>query len=130
MGLLLQLTALSFAVPTAIAVSSGLWATGTVLALNAVVSFAVHAPGRVARTILDTLDNLLVIGWVAVNARLLVRPGPMPLKIGAALCAIGCAMLANVRLQCSLNSRRRIIMHAWMHILGVVGTVLLVSQSD
>lgn len=83
---MLQLTSLLFLVPAFEAYRAGLLLPSAVYTTNAVVSFAVHRPGRLPNfDWIDVIDHLCIGLWVAVNLSMVRLTPPF---IPAILCAI------------------------------------------
>lgn len=122
----LQLSSLTFLVPSFLAVVAGHELAGVVLGLNAAVSWAVHEPGRPpAYTSLDLLDNVVVTLWVATNVQLWLANVDPVHRAAALVCAVCCGVLRFTRQQWPKHSAARVGQHVAMHLLGTAGTSLL-----
>lgn len=124
---LLQLTAATFLVPSALCVAQikpvGVFVYGG----NAVCSVYAHRPDRTAEdSWTDTVDNVMVAIWVGYNCFLLYN---LSLQVYQLAIALGCAVVVlglKIRTkQLDYRSKKRYAVHAAMHLSGSIGSCFL-----
>ena len=127
---LLQLSALSFFAPALACVVLKMPVGVTVYSGNAVCSVYAHRPERSAEdTWADVVDWIMVAIWVGYNAFLVVD-AKFDLKFlpAAAVMAIGVLVARIWTKQLEYRSVKRYILHAAMHLMGAVGSLLLLIE--
>ena len=124
---LLQVSALFFCVPIAVASMRGKWAVAVLVSILLWTTAVSHSETKIlvySRTI-DYLDRVLILCVSSVNVYLLLTSEASPwLLLTSAIVAAATLCLSFVRRQISVQKWRRFI-HAAMHATGATSSALL-----
>jgi hypothetical protein len=124
----LQVSALQFLAPFAIAFAQGRLFLTWILLVNTMVSLVVHRPKRSAgRETIDDVDNAAVAAWALANAMVVVEDPWRPNVWFAGVCAAMVGGFAWLRLKLDKRGYRRIVIHVLMHTAGAAGTSVLLA---
>ena len=123
----LQVTSTTFVIPAIQAYFCGQFIASFVLFANAGVSLYVHRPVREkTHGIADMIDSFFCVpSWVISNAFYVYITGFPAIPI---ICALAVAVLRCIYPLFKWRENKRNFLHGLMHIMGSIGTFLLLTQ--